>query len=388
MEKTDYSLHISKLIVKSFHDKLTPDEQAEMASWLSEPGHKSFYDSLRHRNMKAKKEQIRQLHPGESWHRLERRLRFKRKSPVLSILKYAAVFLLPLLTVAVLYYHDPSSPEQVASHSETILPGSSKATLILPDGQHIALQTDQNLFLQNDTTVQFNTRDNTLQVEKQTHGQVGTENYQTLSIPVGGEYRVILSDGTKIRLNSDTRLKFPGVFNNQKRVVYLEGEAYFEVAPSATQPFIVKTPEMDIQVLGTKFNVKAYAEDDAVYTTLAEGAVQAKSEKNNTAMVLSPDQQCRYLKNTGKMEKHEVDAQIYTGWTEGKFIFENETLEEIMKQLNRWYDTRVSYQNNEVRDYRFTGIVDRFDNIKTILDMMEKTYHIQFNIQGREIFVK
>ncbi len=388
MEKTDSPLYISKLIVKSFHDKLTPDEQAEMASWLSEPGHKSLYDSLRHRNMKAKKEQVRQLHPSRSWHQLERQLQFKRKSPVLFILKYAAVLLLPLLTMTVLYYNAPFSPEQTASNSQTIIPGSPKATLILPNGQQIALQTNQNLFLQNDTTVQFHTRENTLKVERQTQNQTLAENYQTLSIPLGGEYKVILSDGTKIWLNSDSRLKFPGAFSNQKRIVYLEGEAYFEVAPCATQPFIVKTQEMNIQVLGTKFNVKAYTEDNAVYTTLAEGAVQTSDEKNNITMVLSPNQQCRYLKNTGKMEKHEVDARIYTGWTEGKFIFENETLEEIMKQLNRWYDTQVFYQNKEVKNYRFTGIVDRFDNIKTILDMMEKTYRIQFSIQGREILVK
>ena len=197
-----------------------------------------------------------------------------------------------------------------------------------------------------------------------------------------------MSDGSKVWLNSDSRLRFPSPFSGDKRTVFLEGEAYFEVAHDTQKPFVVSTEDMSIRVLGTKFNVKAYAEDEAVYTTLVSGSVRTNNKQSTYSTLLSPNEQCIYYPGNNRKETRKIDPQTFLGWVQGRFIFENETLEEILKQLGRWYDTEIFYQNPRVAKYRFTGNVDRFDQISTLLHMIEKTYPVSFTINGRTIVVK
>lgn len=387
MDNLNHYIHISRLIVKSFHEELSDEEQKELNNWLSTPGNSQLYGSLRQRELQTKREQIRELHPEQIWNKLEKQIPFKTKRQILPLFRYAAAVLLPVLIISIAYYHHSSKTEQPVTVSDSVIPGGPKATLILSSGKEVMLRANQNLCLPNDTTVKLNNRDNILKVENSSTHTSQPENYQTLSIPLGGEYKLILSDGTKIWLNSDSRLKFPVNLNEGKRQVYLEGEAYFEVTHHPEQPFIVHTPGMDIEVLGTKFNVKAYTEDQVISTTLAEGSVQTTNIQHKTSLLLSPNQQCQYVKSTGKMEKQNVDIHNFIGWIEGKFIFENETLEEIMKQLSRWYNTQVFYSNPEIKKYRFTGYVNRFDEIDTILHMIERTYNISFKVDGKTIIV-
>lgn len=388
MKNPEHPFHIAQLILKSLNGELNEAEKSRLDDWLLTETNRKLYESLITRDLKMKKIMSGKLHPEKSWKQLEKQIHFHRKSRHLHFARYAAAILLLgiLSTTIYLIRNRPQEIIQLAQETEPI-PGSAKALLIMESGQKIHLETNQYFLAGKDSTIKLNNEDNTLKIEPQQITSSSVESYQTLSVPIGGEYKLILSDGTTIWLNADTRIRFPLFFTDNKRVVYLEGEAYFEVAHRPEQPFIVSVKNMKVEVLGTKFNVKAYSNEPAIYTTLAEGRVKTQWIQSETAMFLSPNQQCIFTKSDGQMQKKEVNAHTYTGWTQGKFIFENETLEEIMNQLGRWYDTKVIYSKPEIKNYRFTGYVDRFEQISTLLEMIEKTYNITFNIQGKNIII-
>lgn len=213
------------------------------------------------------------------------------------------------------------------------------------------------------------------------------EVYNTLVTPIGGEYTLVLSDGTKVFLNAETKLKYPVVFVGDKRIVDLKGEAYFEVAKDAKKPFIVRVNGAEITVLGTSFNVNAYGDDGHVYTTLVNGKVQVVSGKNGQEEVLHPGMQSVMDIKTGKLVVHEVDVNQFIAWRDGRFVFSSTTLEELMHQLERWYDIEVKYQAPEVRRYEFRGAINRDMDLRKVLSLVEKTSNVIFNVQGRKIYV-
>lgn len=389
MEDLSESLHISQLIVKSLGKQLTEAEKRELEEWLSNTENDRLYQSLQGATPEVRKEKLRRLHPEKAWKGLEERIRFTTKFPLLRFVRYAAILAFLLATGTFVYLYPGSVKSRTIEFCEqkSPQPGSSKALLILESGQEVELKTDQDFMLKQDSTVMLNNAGNTLQVKLLQKQTDTSESFQTLVIPRGGEYKLILSDGSTIWLNSETRLRFPSSFSGEKRRVYLEGEAYFEVSHNSSRPFIVSVKEMEVEVLGTKFNIKAYEEDAIIYTTLSEGSVKATYSSTAKSLLLQPNQQARYTKQNGHLEKQETDARLSTGWTEGRFVFENETLDEIMKQLGRWYNTEVVYQSPQIKKYRFTGDVDRFDNISTILQLIEKTYNITFTTNGNTIIV-
>lgn len=391
MKKLNQSFHISQLIIRSFQQELDENGKRDLVSWLNtDPRNQALYQDLQQKDLAERKQQIKQLHPEKSWKQLERQIHFKRNNHYLTIFKYVAILLL-ILSTGLYYYSQRFTTDKPFTLTVTAnipVPGSTKAILILESGEEIELTSGQNFCLQQDTNIQILNTDNILRINISDSISPLKENYSTLSVPKGGEYRIVLSDGSKVWLNSDSRLRFPSPFSGDKRTVFLEEEAYFEVAHDTQKPFVVSTEDMSIRVLGTKFNVKAYAEDEAVYTTLVSGSVRTNNKQSTYSTLLSPNEQCIYYPGNNRMETRKIDPQTFLGWVQGRFIFENETLEEILKQLGRWYDTEIFYQNPRVAKYRFTGNVDRFDQISTLLHMIEKTYPVSFTINGRTIVVK
>ena len=213
------------------------------------------------------------------------------------------------------------------------------------------------------------------------------EVYNTLVTPIGGEYPLVLSDGTKVFLNAETELKYPVVFVGDKRIVDLKGEAYFEVAKDAKKPFIVRVNGAEITVLGTSFNVNTYGDDGHVYTTLVNGKVQVVSGKNGQEEVLAPGMQGIVNMETGELTVREVDVDLYVSWREGRFVFRAMTLDLIMRQLQRWYDFDVFYQNPELKDYEFWGVIRRDMDLKEVLSVMEATTNVDFKVKGKVITV-
>ncbi len=388
MKYLEYPFRISQLILKSLEGQLEEAERKELDDWLTIEANRKLYVTLSQRNLDEKKTLLGQLHPERTWKQLEKQLDFKRRPRFLRMVRYAAaVILLGIAGTAVYWFRSQSEPVLTPIQQAELQPGSAKAFLILASEEKINLESDRIFSLQQDSTIRLDNKENTLTIESARSAAKVSDEYQTLFVPMGGEYKLVLEDGSQVRLNSNTQLRFPLAFSAERRVVYLEGEAYFDVAPDPRKPFVVVTQGMEVNVLGTKFNVKAYQDDRFVFTTLVSGSVRIKDGKSSRTTLLRPDEQCVYSSDDGRMQIRSVDSQLFLGWVNGRFIFENETLEEILKQFSRWYNVEVLFQAPEVAGYRFSGNVDRFDQVSTLLGMIEKTYDISFAVRGRTVIV-
>ncbi|MBN8856219.1 MAG: hypothetical protein BGO55_08635 [Sphingobacteriales bacterium 50-39] len=262
------------------------------------------------------------------------------------------------------------------------LPGGNRAVLTLDNGQHIVLDSVGTGFLAR----QVNSR-----VEKTADGQVkyaavgatATIRFNTLTTPAGGQYQVVLSDGTKVWLNNASSLRFPSAFAGAQRDVELTGEAYFEVARDASHPFVVHKENMAIRVLGTHFNVRAYNDESIQSTTLLEGLVEITDGAHKA--VLNPGDRAA-LKSRGPVKvEHGVDVDEVISWKNGYFHFEGDDLPEVMIQLARWYDVSVEYRGN-FKPQKFKGKIERNLPLSMVLQGLESP-DVHFTIENKKIVV-
>ena len=211
--------------------------------------------------------------------------------------------------------------------------------------------------------------------------------WHTLTVPRGGEYTVLLADGTKICVNSESRLHYPVVFApaDTVRRVFVSGEAYFQVARHESLPFEVCTEHGTVRVYGTKFNVHDYADEGRTVVTLLEGKVGYTVGGHEYR--LSPGGQLTLDHASGRVEEKAVDALAYCSWIDGVFEFNSMPLERIMKQLSRWYDVDYRFENQELKRRLFTGITFRRAPLRNLLDQIEKTTRIHFKIENRTIII-
>jgi ferric-dicitrate binding protein FerR (iron transport regulator) len=206
--------------------------------------------------------------------------------------------------------------------------------------------------------------------------------WNTLSIPAGGYYNVILSDGTVVWLNAKSSLKYPTEFTGKERIVELNGEGYFEVAHRNNQPFKVITEHQTVEVLGTHFNINAYHDEQSTTTTLLEGSVKVIA--SGTQKILSPNQQAKLM--SGSINITQYNAENAIDWVNNDFIFDNEDLSSIMRKISRWYNVEVSYPSH-LANLEFTGSISRSKNITQVLKIMELTGMVNFKVEGRRITV-
>lgn len=269
-----------------------------------------------------------------------------------------------------------------------IKPGTACAELILADGKSVPLNPGK---LEIETEKLTGIRNDSLKGLDYTQVVLLDESvkadYNILRVPVGGFYKLELPDGTKVWLNAASELKFPVQFHGARREIYLKGEGYFEVAKDPSRQFVVHLKNSAVTVLGTKFNVSAYGEEEHIFTTLAEGAVSFYSELNKQQVILQPGMQSVMNNITGLTGLSEVDPSVYTSWVDGRFVFHSLKLEAIMRQLQRWYDFEVFYQNPDVKEYTFRGAVNRDVNIERVLKMIERTTDVHFTIKGQTVTV-
>lgn len=259
---------------------------------------------------------------------------------------------------------------------------SKEVILTLSEGEKIPLKSDIVGYLQTLTNASLNSDSAILLYEKKVAQRV---EYNEIHVPRGAEYSLILSDGTRIYLNSDSYLYYPVAFGSESREVKLLGEAYFEVAKDTCRPFTVRVGELAVKVLGTSFNIQAYANENTIETTLVQGMVAINCMSDT--MLLNPGQQLCYLRNNQLMYKREVDTSLYVCWKDGKLKFERESLERIMATLERWYDVNIFFHHDELRTYLFSGDLKKYDSIDQHLKMLEETTHISFVVQGQNIFI-
>ncbi len=272
-------------------------------------------------------------------------------------------------------------------------PGMNKAALTLSDGTVLHLDESQNGVLADQDGAQVQKLEDGqiayTSAKNQQNGSFDKNVFNTITIPRGGQYQLLLPDGTKVWLNASSSLKFPVAFTGDSRVVELEGEAYFEVATiyrksdSQRQPFIVKTSSQQIEVLGTHFNVNAYPNEDVARTTLVEGKVKVSSVATGEAKTLNPGQQTQITK-TGDIRVFDgIDAEEAMAWKNGMFYFNNTDLATIMNQLSRWYNVEVDINNMPKK--KFNGALSRDVKLSQVLKMMETTSGLKFKIDERRI---
>lgn len=279
-------------------------------------------------------------------------------------------------------YKNIHTEQPAVKMAETILPGSSKAYLVLSDGKTIELQGKHEF-----TDQKVNIRLDSLGITYQSADKPGTIAYNTLRIPRGGEYNLTMSDGTRVWLNSKTDLIYPVTFTGNERRVKLSGEAYFEVTHDTEKPFIVETDQMEVKVLGTSFNVNSYQDEPEVVTTLVTGRVQIQSQ-GQALKFLNPSEQSVFNKESGQLLIRPVNTSTYTQWREGKFVFRNDDLEAVMRTLARWYDMEYEFSQPELKTEKFYGMLGRYSNVHQLLEQFEKTGKVHFVFEGKKVIIQ
>lgn len=285
------------------------------------------------------------------------------------------------------YMLNSSSPKEESR--PLIQPGTQQAQLTLPDGSVIDVDKKEvNVVVDGiqvkykEGVLSYQSTVTTQHEEKNVEEQSAKSN--ELVIPRGGENTVILADGTTVHLNAGSKLTYPVRFVGKRRLVALEGEAYFDVAEDENHPFVVQTHLGDVIVLGTAFNVNAYTNASVCYTTLVRGKVQF-SAPNVEAITLLPGEQAVVSANGS--EKRTVDLEEYVGWVEGLYVFNNRSLGEIMETFERWYDIQVYYETEDLRNITYSGSLKRYGTINSFLEALELTGDLTYKISGRNILI-
>lgn len=282
--------------------------------------------------------------------------------------------------------------ERFAQHvkparAKQLLPGGNKATLTLANGKKVILDDKANGTILKQAGIQITKKADGKLVYKLEGGNSSQDQknlFNTIETPRGGQYEITMPDGTSVWLNAMSSLKYPLVFDKKERKVFLTGEGYFEVA-KASRPFVVKTADQEVEVLGTHFNINAYDDENVTRTTLLEGAVNVREEKTGSIKSLTPGRQV--LLKSGRMQVQEVDTELVVAWKNGTFNFNRETLESIMRQVSRWYDVEVEYRDEAVKKELLSGSVSRFKNAGELIQVLSLTKVVHFKIEGRRIVV-
>ncbi len=380
--------HIKALIQKCLDGTSTPEEKRVLDEWYynfspKDPGFLSDEtEAAIGRRIKSRLDEY-VLHETGG-HRSRKRSGFIRAAVILSVTGVASLLLYYI--TAGRREKEKTVPETaVAAPVTDIIPGSNKAILTLGDGSTVILDTTSN--------GQVSTQGNT-KVIKLDNGQLkylkgkqdqipGRAIYNTISTPRGGQYQVVLADGSKIWLNASSSLRFPTEFRDKIREVEVTGEAYCEIAHIASKPFRLKVKDMQVNVLGTHFDVMAYDNESAIKTTLLEGSLRVSNATG--ASLIMPGQQAVLHKNGSFQLIPNADVEEAIAWKNGKFVFNSADIYTIMRQVERWYDVDISFERKA--DLHFTGQLSRYINVSELLRKLELTNEVHFRIEKGRITV-
>ncbi len=379
---------IAFLIKKYLHNELTTEESLLFREWLNadaenvklllelEAADKVFTDlSIYNRIAERQKEGTKLTALTE---KIKERTRQDEKQPkpirarskrALNWIKYAAAILILFSSIYVYIKQTSDVPypsENHSTHFSDIAPGTNRAILKLPNGKTIDLDNDADGIIADNTTISY-ADGRKIEIANSSTPQNAIV---TLEVPLRGQYHVTLSDGTKVWVNAGSKLHYPLHFEGNQRAVELEGEAYFEVSTDEI-PFIVKSKNQTLKVLGTKFNISAYDERKEIITTLVEGKVALGGENIQEApLVLTPGQQSIF--NGKRFSKRKVDVEQFIAWKNGLFYFDGVSPEEAFSQLAKWYDIDIVYEGTTPK-FEFFGIIDRGKNLSGVLDILKKS---------------
>jgi transmembrane sensor len=372
------------IIAKYNNNTATAEERALVEHWYEQLDKEEVLPEAA--NLKEQLYSRVKEHIGENQPAPVQTTKFRKLYPWIAV----AAILCVLFNIGLLLVNkSTSSPahqsaDLVHSGNNTITPGTNKAILTLADGSKISLSDAGNGQLAQQAGVIVTKTKNGGLIYKVIGDSHASAKFNTISTPRGGQYQLLLADGTKIWLNANSSLTFPTAFPGDRRQVSLKGEAYFEVAKDKSKAFIVKTEQTEVKVLGTHFNIMAYADENAQHTTLLEGSVEIS--KGTERSLLKPGQQARTAISSSVISVRDIEnASGVIAWKNGYFQFEKSDLHSLMRQISRWYATDVVYQG-EIPRKEYSGKIPRTVNVKTLIEMLSYS-GIHCRVENNQIIV-
>lgn len=378
METNNGHDHIPLLICKRIIGSITDDEQQMLDEWRKQ----NHYNELVYQRLTDASRLQVEYHR----HRLtdverpladmKKRLGIGRRLWPLRAAA-AAVAILIVGAGALLFQHrqDVSSTDNNAVATE-ISAGSTKALLELANGKVVELTADA-------------VRNNELLSDvKSDESQTVRVAERVLTTPRGGEFRITLEDGTEVWLNAASRLSYPETFDGQQRRVSLEGEAYFKVAKDESKPFIVTSGSQEVRVYGTEFNVCAYSDEKDIRTTLVEGSISLRPvHGNQSELMLTPGKQAIFDKVEETAHVVSVDTEVITSWRTGVFVFEDQTMEQIIHSLSRWYDFDYEFRDSVTAQTIFMGSIPKYSSFNEVCDIFHKLGGVSLRQEGNKVVI-
>ena len=379
------------LLKRSVLSDISEEERNLLNAWLDESSeHREFYREIKTflcspESFRPTEERIRRFKASYEA-RLTVAERRKRRHRMVRI-GGAASCILSVGMACFLWWQATSSiKEPLLTENRptaTILPGMNGAILTLADGSDILLEKERVGEIRQGGAM-INIHGSIIDYRNDSANS--GDQYNLLAVQKGGEYMLTLGDGTRVWMNADSRLKYPVCFNDTLREVFLEGEAYFEVKRNPEKPFVVDIGGMQVNVLGTTFGIRAYADEREIRTTLVSGRVNVSAGKQ--VYELKPSEQAVFDKQTEAVKVAAVDTELFVGWKDGRLVFDNCSLERILKDLGRWYSFEVFYATSAAKEIPFSLNIRKHEKFAQVLELMQSTGKIQFEINKNTVIVK
>lgn len=384
------------LIWKKIHNRLSSDEEEQLRRWIEDDeSHREYFNSIRDFYLDKENTKRTPLHEKQLSGAMANRQGNKHITRRLLIYGTSVAAAVAIMLVVFLWNGDRGPTTETAMNTqetmqlEKIVPGSRKATLLMDDGNTYILTEESRIETEIDGIRISSSGESLSYSQKEAAVAASEMKYNTLRVPRGGEYFLLLSDSTRVWINSESEVRYPVQFAGDHRTVELTGEAYFEVSGNPDKPFQVISSGQLVEVLGTKFNISSYEEDPSIYTTLVEGRVQVSSLENaSEPVLLLPNDQGIFNKADKGIITRDVDPSSYIAWTEGRFVFCNQRMDSIMLVLQRWYDIDVRFQEKSLKELCFTGNIKRYTDFEQILKLLQDTNEMEYEISERTVMLK
>lgn len=380
---------IEKLITQALLGEISEGEQRLLNEWLNESKENSDFfqnvQSAKYLSKAISDENLTLL--TKEWESLRKKtVGVKERRLYRYILRAAAIVIFPLMVGSITWYllKPAEDIKVVVRENIEVADVNCKALVTLSSGEKIAFSSDTTIFAGDALGILQNHKD-TLRFVPNNSSSRDNKSRRIIQIPRGAEYIVCLEDGTVVYLNAESELQVAGDFGQGKREVWLTGEAYFKVQHDKERLFTVKTNKADISVLGTEFSIRAYNGELETQTTLVNGSVEVKS--GQVVKVIAPGEQA-CVSRTGYVTIQPVDVQEYTAWKDGRIVFVNTRLEDILRDLRRLYDFEITYRAPEKKELRFTIDITKYGKVSEIFDLIQDIQDVKFEINGKNVVLE
>ncbi len=386
MEK---EFEIAKIIAAAISNKVTENDLKILEEWQKQSSKNKllYHQILEKENIRTAGELLHHFNKQKGWENIRKQISSKPvfyRKHWLKISKYVAILILSIGGWLLLNPYSNQPPVTIVQNNFTSDSCLSQGIILkLADGNTINLKETKGQIKITDNQFIANHSKGILSYKEVADRNDLSQTLNEIFVSRGEVYQLELCDGSYIHLNSMSQIKYPVNFGKNHRIIELEGEAYLQIAKDSLHPFIVKTKDFEIKVLGTQFNISAYPEDSCITTTLIEGAVQVESQKYQISAQLRPHEQLQYNKLNQQQTLETTDISYAIAWLKGKIRYKDITLEHLMIILKRWYDIEVEYETPEIKNIVFGCNFNRMDSIDKVIEVFEQTNKIKINKSGK-----